>query len=277
MEPIIGTEAIAAGDVTRGRLRWNYDALYPNVYYPRGRPILEIDRATAAWLWTGRRSVVAGRTAAAMYGVDTAAHAEVELISSHARSRPGVAVRNERIADDEVRFIAGTPVTTAARTAFDLARHLPLDESVPLLDALLAVTDLDVEDAYVLAKRYPRARGRPRAWTALWMADGRSRCPEESRLRLRLVQGGLPRPATGIVLGDHLGVTRLGMGWRAVKVGVSHRDAREADGDPAYVVREAQHQYTLQRLGWMEVQALSSHTPRQVLVNVRNAIRSRLP
>ncbi|BBY31651.1 hypothetical protein [Mycolicibacterium sediminis] len=276
MRPIIGTEAIDGGHLTRGQLRWNYIALYPNVYFPRDRVVVDLDRARAAWLWTGRRSVVAGRAAAGMYGAAKAMTCQpVELISAHARSRPGVVVRNERIGDDEVRLIAGTPVTSAARTALDVARHLETDESVPLLDALLAVADLDVEDAYALMKRYPRARGLPRARAALWLADGKSRCPEESRLRVRLVNAGLPRPRVGIVLGDGIGGAALGMGWDRWKVGVSHRGAHDGGNDPARATREALHHYTVQRLGWMEVQAMPFDSSRDVLFRVRAAIRSR--
>ena len=41
-EPFSAREAVAAGIVTRGQLRWNYRTIYPDVYLPRGtRPVNE--------------------------------------------------------------------------------------------------------------------------------------------------------------------------------------------------------------------------------------------
>jgi hypothetical protein len=104
MDPFIGSEAVAGGVLTRGQLRWNYTAVHPNVYVAKGQGrTLESD-ALAAWLWSGRRGIVAGRAAAGLYGVLSVGESSpVELIADHSRRRPGVIVRRERIGDDEVR------------------------------------------------------------------------------------------------------------------------------------------------------------------------------
>jgi len=61
MWPVVGTEAVATGALTRGSLRWNYTAVYPNVYLPNNaRRDLYIN-TVSAWLWTGRKGIVAGR------------------------------------------------------------------------------------------------------------------------------------------------------------------------------------------------------------------------
>jgi hypothetical protein len=66
--PIIGTEALAAGAPTRGQLRWNYRPLLPDVYVVKDQRLTLPIRIAAAWLWSGRRAIVAGRAAAALHG-----------------------------------------------------------------------------------------------------------------------------------------------------------------------------------------------------------------
>ena len=102
MEPFIGSEVVAGGGLTRGQLRWGYTALHPDVYLRRGAT-QDLDvRTRAAWLWTRRRGIVAGRAAAAFYCRPTNPDIPVELIGRVRRSESGVIVRDERIAEDEI-------------------------------------------------------------------------------------------------------------------------------------------------------------------------------
>ena len=67
-EPFIGSEALACGVLNRHQLRTQYRALYPDVYFSnRIDPSLG-QRTAAAWLWSGRRAVIAGAAAAALHG-----------------------------------------------------------------------------------------------------------------------------------------------------------------------------------------------------------------
>ena len=67
-QPFLGTEAIACGASTRGQLRWNFDALHPDVYPAKGARRDLLTRTEAAWLWTRRQAIIAGRAAAAQHG-----------------------------------------------------------------------------------------------------------------------------------------------------------------------------------------------------------------
>ncbi|MDZ4267472.1 MAG: hypothetical protein U1D00_17570 [Mycobacterium sp.] len=227
--PLIGSEALASGALTRGALRWNYTAIHPDVYIHRDAQINWYAKAMAAWLWTGRRGVLAGRTAAALHGARPVDHnAPIELIAPPRRARPGVVVRNERLGRDEVSA-ANLPHTTPARTALDLARHLPRDEAVVLLDKLSAATDVTVADVAPLEARYRGARGTGSAWEAIRLMDGGSRSKEETLVRLALIDAHLPRPSTSILIEDDFwnAITVdetwgfvIGMGWPDAKVGV---------------------------------------------------------
>jgi hypothetical protein len=160
----VGAEAINDGRLTRGQLRWNHTALHPGVYIPNDAEQTLPLSMVAAWLWTGRKAVIAGRAAAALHGAKWVdASTPIEIIAEHTRKRPGVIVREERIGADEIAYIGELPVTTIARTALDLARHLPRDLAVTHLDALAAATGVLPIDALALAEKYPGLRGIRRA------------------------------------------------------------------------------------------------------------------
>lgn len=57
---IVGSEAIAAGVLTRHELRQHYDAVFRDVYLPAGVELTAALRAKAAYLWAGREAVVCG-------------------------------------------------------------------------------------------------------------------------------------------------------------------------------------------------------------------------
>lgn len=277
-EPFIGSEAVASGTLTRGVLRWNYTALYPDVYIHKDARIDIYAKARAAWLWTGRKGVIAGTTAAALYGVGSIdTNAPIELIGPPRRARPGVVVRNERIGRDEVD--AGPlPCTTPARTALDLARRLPRDDAVVLLDQLSECTDLSAADVAPLEARYRSARGMGSAWEAIRLMDGGSRSPEETRLRLMLIDGGLPRPRTSIFVEDDFwtaftpdetwGVT-IGMGWVDAKVGVEWAERRRS------LVQDVAFRNLLQQKGWLLIEVTHLDTRAYTIRRCEAALRQR--
>jgi hypothetical protein len=156
----IGREALASGAVTRYELRRWYRSVYPGVYLPKREQATLRDRTVAAWLWSRRHGVVAGLAASALHGAQWVdPNTPIELIWRNGRPPGGLTVRNATIADDELTFACKLPVTTPARTAFDLSRLLPRGAALSRLDALMRATPFSVEDVLMLAKRYPRARG----------------------------------------------------------------------------------------------------------------------
>lgn len=278
-EPFIGSEALASGALTRGELRWNYTALHPDVYVHKDARMTTYMKAWAAWLWTGRRGVVAGQTAAALYGVRSIDDkAPIELIAPPRRARPGVVIRNERIDGDEVnagRLLATTP----ARTALDLARRLPRDEAVVLLDQLSERTDVTAADIAPLEARYRGIRGMGSAWEAIRLMDGGSRSSEETRLRLELIDRGLPRPSTSIVVDDDSrnsvtvddetwGVV-IGMGWPEAKVGVEWAAHRRA------FIQDVQFRNLLQKKGWLLIEVTTLDSRAYTIRRCRDALRRR--
>ena len=261
-EPFLGSEAIRAGTLTRGALRWNYTALLPDVYIHKDARIDIWARAKAAWLWTGRRGVIAGRTAAALIGVKPIDdRAPVEIIASPRRAQRGVVVRNERIGSDEIDTGMLPPRTNAARTALDIARRLPLDQAVVVLDQLAAIYALTPADVKPLEDRYQGARGMWSAYKPIALMDGGSRSPEESLLRLALIRGGLPRPQTSIEIGDESWSYAIAMGWPEARVAVEWGPHRRS------LVQDIDLRDLLARRGWQLIEAMphtsTAHTIRR--------------
>ena len=272
MLPILGTEAIASGALTRSALRWNYNALLPGVYQHKDARRNLYTNVFAAWLWTRRKGIIAGRAAAALYGVPWIEDdAQVEIIAEHGRRHPGVVVREERIGDDEIRTVGPLLVTTPARTALDLGRHLPRDAAVAHLDALAGLTGVTPLDIAMLEERYRGARGMPAARSAIAVMDGGARSPEETALRLLLIDAGLPKPRTSISLGDNLWEATIGMGWDEPKVGIDCEESRSG----LNAVQDTECQDLFQRLGWYYIRVLPQHAPAVTLHRVRQAFRQR--
>lgn len=136
-EVFVGSEAVAAGRISEHELRRWYQPVFRDVYMPKSVQLSLRDRTECAWLWSKRRAVIAGVAAAALHGAQWIDPGEpVELIAPSARRQEGLIVRNEALAENEITKIAGLRVTTPARTAFDLGRHLPVDAAITRIDAL---------------------------------------------------------------------------------------------------------------------------------------------
>jgi hypothetical protein len=257
----IGSETLAGGVLSRGRLRWNYRAIFPDVYIPKEATPSLSHRTIGAWLWSGRRGVIAGLAAAALHGalwVDESA--DVELIWRCGRPPPGIVVRNERIETDEIVEMAGLPVTTPERTALDLARHAPRDSAVPRLDALAGATGVTVSDVLPLVDRYRGARGLCRSIPALSLMDGGSQSPRESLVRLALIDAGFPAPRTEFTVTDGTTLALIAMGYEAPMVGVEF-----GTGTPEFLVRA----------GWTMISAADVHNPHVIVYLVRAAVIER--
>jgi hypothetical protein len=179
----IGSEALLQGRLTPYQLRSRFRWIYPDVYLAAYSPPSLRRRSEAAWLWSGRRGVVAGLAAAALHGsnwIDDDEH--VELIWRNSHPPAGIITRSQQLDDDEITRVARVPVTTPARTAYDLGRLLPRREAVARLDALKRSSPFSVEDVLLLAKRYHGARGLRQLRAVLPLVDGGAASPKETWL-----------------------------------------------------------------------------------------------
>lgn len=270
--PFIGSEVLAAGALARHELRRYYRAVLPNVYVGTRIHLSIPQRAAAAWLWSGRRAVIAGCTASALHGakwVDPSA--PVELIHPNAKAPKGVITRNDLIFPDEVTTIDGLPVTTAARTAFDLGRRGGVDEAVTRLDALARATPISAEDVMAIATRHRHARGLRQLDESLALFDDGADSPKETWLRLMLIRDGFPRPQTQIPVPglDGFPLYYLDMGWEHLKLAVEYDGAQHA-GTLGYDIHR--HDY-IAGAGWTVVRVAAGHRRPGIVARVNREWR----
>lgn len=271
-EPFIGSEAVAAGLVMPYALRSRFVKLHPDVYVPAKVTLTAQSRAQAAWLWSRRRSVVAGQSAAALHGAKWIDHrAPAELLYRYRRPPGGIHTWSDRLAEDEIQTIAELPVTTPERTALDIACRYPLERAVAAIDALARATDLKVSGVAALAERYRGRRGIARARTALPLVDAGAESPRETWLRLLLIRAGFPTPQTQIPIYEYGAlIACLDMGWEGIKLAVEyegdhHRtDQRQFNKD----IRRAE---TLAEIGWTVVRVTAADTAGGVIARVSAA------
>lgn len=278
MVPFIGSEAVADKTLTPYALRSRFRALYPDVYLPPDAELTAATRACAAWLWSRRRSIVAGRSAAALLGakwVDGRLPAQIRWENRH---RPdGIETWSDAIADEELTTVHGMPTTTPARTALDIACRYRFGAAVAAIDALARATRLRIADVEALARLHSGRRGIRSARRILRYVDAGAESPRETWLRLLLIRGGFPPPTTQIPVHNEYGalVAVLDMGWEELMIAVEydgdhHRlDRRQFNTD----IRRAE---TVTTLGWIHLRVTVQDTEGDILRRVREAFARRV-
>lgn len=269
-EPFIGSEAVAAGITTHSQLRSRYTRVFRDVYVLKGTELTPKLRAHAAWLWSRRRGVIAGFSAAALHGcrwID--ATRSVDIIHDNRHLLPGLQIWSDRVASDEIDVLAGTTVTTPARTALDLACWYPTTTAVAALDDLVRTTELKMPDVELLVARYRGRRGIERARTSMDLVDAGAQSPKETWLRLVLIRAGLPRPQTQIPVYDDFGdaAAYLDMGWDDVKVAVEY-DGEQHRSDRWQYTRDVRRSEMIDRRGWILVRVVAGDRPAEIVRRV---------
>lgn len=275
--PFIGREALDRGLLTRHELRTRFTAIYPGVYVAAGTAVTALDLAKAAWLWSRRQGVLAGRSAAAVHGakwLDDRAPAEMLYDNRHPPK--GIRTWADAIAYDEIETIAGMRVTTPVRTALDLARRNPLDPAVAAVDALLNATRTKVADVELLAARHKGRKGIRRALAALDLVDAGAESPRETWLRLIIIRAGFPRPETQIPVFDEFGqvVARVDVGWSDLKIAVEY-EGEHHRSDRRRIARDIRRTELLQELKWIVIRVTAEDTPETIRRRISAAFAQR--
>lgn len=276
--PFLGSEALVAAKLNRYQLTTRYEMLHRDVYVPRGALLTPVDKATAAWLWSGRRAVTAGLSAAALHGsrwIKDRYPAELNHSSRH-KAR-GIILHSDVLTAHERCLVRGIRATTPARTAFDLGRRRGLAVAVERVDALLQVCDLKLVDVQALIKEHPGVRGLVQLRQVLELADYGAESPQETRLRLLYTEAGMRPTRTQIeVVAYGQQVGRIDMGWPEWNVGVQY-DGIQHWTDPRQRTKDIDQNVEYQDLGWRIVRVgadLLRYRQGTVIARTRDALRA---
>lgn len=172
--------------------------------------------------------------------------------------RPDVRVFRSPVPEENVRETHGLRITDGVRTAFDLARLLPVGRAVTALDRLAHLNVIDVEGVARFAAEHECMRGAVRVRRLLPLVDGGAESPQESVLRLLWVAARLGRPVTNAVVRTARGefVARVDLLDPATGVAAEYDGAWHSGSDRRS--RDAQRQEQLLDLGIDVVRATGS-------------------
>jgi hypothetical protein len=274
-----GTWAVERGLLTRGQLRSSaWRRLREDVYADAEQPDTHRLHARGACLVMPPGAALGGRTAAVLHGLlDVAGPSDpVEVVLPTGvrwHPQPGLAVRSAPLSGAVERRGPWLRWTSGVRTAVDLARHESPVEAVVLLDRLAQTGIADLSEVRAAVAALPRCRGSAHARAAVAKADGLAESPQETRVRLVLLAGGLPAPAAQYVVrvGGRF-VARVDFAWP------EHRLALEYDGtwhgEPGQFARDRERLNRLTAAGWrvVFVTAADLRRPELLVARVRGVL-----
>jgi uncharacterized protein DUF559 len=272
-QPFRGADAVAAGLVTPKALRGpRFRRLFTAIYIRADVEITFEVRSHAAYLLLDGRGALGGFSAAELLGASCGpVDAPAEIITPRGLlTRRGLLVRHDELAPDEVTDAGGCVVTSPLRTAYDLARRLPLVEAVVALDALGFAQKIVPADVLPLARRHLGGRGSAQLPEAVALSNALAESPMETRIRLALHVAGLPPP----VLQHPVGPYRLDMSYPELMVAVEY-DGRD-HLDPDRALRDLNRATYLGRCGWIVLRfraAVVLGRPWWIACAVRDALR----
>lgn len=208
----VGSHAIGEGLLTRKQLRErSYRRVVQGVYADPALPFDHRLRCTGVALLLPPGSAIGGHSAAAWHGAPFALATEPATVIRP----PGllwkgpreVRVHQSELADDEIELQDGVPVTSALRTAWDLAALESIGTAVAGLDAMVRAGSIDQKELASIVDAGSGRWGVTRVRRALPLIDPRAESAPESRVRVALVLAGLqPVPQyeicdNGVLLG----------------------------------------------------------------------------
>ncbi|MCZ3385676.1 MAG: hypothetical protein LH630_01595 [Actinomycetia bacterium] len=191
--------------------------------------------------------VAARRTAAWLHGLDLLDYRgfprtpPLEVVTHRQELRSKSSLLTTHVADDllpaDVMTVGDLQVTTPMRTAADLARFAPRPDALVAADALLNKELVVPEACLKSLVRWRRRYGVRQAYEIADLADGRSESGGESRLRLRVIDMGLPRPELQLPVYDLFGECRfrLDVGWKNWMLALEH------DGEKFHGPEQQEH------------------------------------
>ncbi|MDR1808583.1 MAG: hypothetical protein LBR33_11845 [Propionibacteriaceae bacterium] len=242
-------------------------------------------RAAAAVKLAGPKALVCAETSLALFGCDLpdpAANETVHVWLPDDRVGPrrsGIQVHRGRLNGRPKQIQSSDWFNSAALTDcwLQLAEKTDLHDLVVIADAMMRFQDPlvfrhDFEDALATCHRLPGLR---KARQALALARDGTDSPAETRLRLAMVEAGLPAPEINYPVRDVSGrmVYRLDMAYPECMVAVEYDGAVHV-ANATQMRRDQTRRRRLEDLGWRVITATAPdlHDPAELIASVRCAL-----
>lgn len=280
--PFTLDQALASG-LSRHHLAGRaWTRLAPGIYQRAGAAAAPLQRLEASAQRLPPEAAFSGPTAAWLLGFSAELRPPIDVTlprGSVVSARVGLLVHRAPLEAADVATVNGLRVTTPVRTIADLARTKPLVEAVIAADAALHQACVSVAELWQWAAGHTGAKGVARLRRVIDLAEPRTESPMETRFRLVLVLGGLPRPAAQVRLHDQRGriVGRADFYYPAERLaleydGGTHRESLVGDDRRQNLLLAAG--YRLLRFTAPDVFDTPAATVAQVRAALRDAARS---
>ena len=249
----IGSHAVAQGLLTADQLRQqSWRRLVHGVY---ADPALEVDhrlRATAVALLLPAGAVIGGLSAAAWHGAPFAGTNDLVTVlrppTVEWKGPRGVRTHRTRLSAADVERHDDVPVTSALRTAWDVAALEPLGTAVAALDGMVRAGSVGLPELQAMAERGAGRRGVVRVRRAVPPVDPRAQSPPEPGVR-RAVRGAgvTPEPQYEVWLAGRL-LGRVDLALAGARVAVEYEGPHHFED--LQIVRDDARLAGLVAAGW---------------------------
>ena len=239
--------------------RWQ--EIYRDVFRINGVPITWHGRLLAACWAGGFRAVASWRSAAAVYTLPGGRRDLVEITCPRwrrARHDGLVVHESNALTAADITVVDGIPVTTPARTLFDLGAFYGIGMVELALDRSLSKGLVTLGELDALVRRLSR-RGRPGGPKLRQLLEARDtdRRPTESVMETKLLQAiratGLPEPIPQYeVWAGNAFIGRVDLAYPEARVAIEY-DSDEHHSGRSATRRDRARRHDLIAVGWLPI------------------------
>ncbi|RAK40372.1 uncharacterized protein DUF559 [Actinoplanes lutulentus] len=237
--PFRGSPVVASGLITTSMLAGaSWRRLLPDVYAHRDTLLDHGAWCAATMLVLPPTTAIGGPSAAHLWtGESPPDPTPVHVVAPRGirlRRDPRIVVHYTGLSAADVCVRTELRLTTPERTVFDMGRRAARADALVALDALLHQHLIDPATLRRMIAKRSGWPGTARLGALLALAEPRSESPMETRLRLILIDAGVPRPVAQFEVRDPLGglLARADLAWPELRLAVEydgdhHRDQRQ--------------------------------------------------
>jgi Protein of unknown function (DUF559) len=249
----VGSHAVAVGLLTRRQLRErSYRRLVHGVYADPGLQLDHRLRCSGVALLLPEGTAIAGHSAAAWYGAPFAGPSDPVTVlrppSVLWKGPREVRVHQGELGPGEVEWHDDVPVTSALRTAWDVAVWEPLGTAVAALDAMVRCGSVRIDALRAVSTGATGRKGVVRVRRAVPLIDPRAESGPESRVRVALVMAGLTPVPQFEVWVDGVFLGRVDLAFPAERLVIEYEGAHHFEG--THIARDDARIAALEAAGW---------------------------